>query len=182
MPEKAPTTAKFSFLSSLPPPTLEIVTDKTSHQPEKCQLKPTTPSRTKLITRPWGSRIFAGTALSLNTALPVTSDQADMWYTHRDRSSVHMLDIGRVRRGVPEVVIQKLSYSLPTCLQYNHNTYRDRITVPGRMHFPYFFHIHTYLLSAHVTVQPYIHIHTWLISTKNKYTRFISCRDHTKTW
>ena len=113
---------------------------------------------------------------------PVTRDQADPWYS-RDIANVHMiLGLGRAQQGIPYVVIQKFSYSLQACLQYNHNTYRDRIAVPGRMHIPIFFHIHTYLLSVHVTVPPYNHIKKWMIPTKNKYTRFISCRDHTKTW
>ena len=63
MPEKAPTTADFSLLSSLPPPTSEIVTDKIPHTPEKCQLKPTTPSGKNLLPSMGGARNFAGTAL-----------------------------------------------------------------------------------------------------------------------
>ena len=69
-----------------------------------------------------------------------------------------MLSVSCVLLKIPQVVIQKLSYSLHVCLQYNHNTYRDRIAVTGRMHIPIFFYIHTYLLSAHVTVQPYNNI------------------------
>ena len=61
--EKAPTTADFSLPSSLPPPTSEIVTDKIPHLPDKCQLKPTTPSEKKRLPSMGGARIFAGTAL-----------------------------------------------------------------------------------------------------------------------
>ena len=65
MPEKAPTTADFSLLSSLPPPTLEIVTDKIPHPPEKCQLKPTTQSGKKRFPSMGGALSFSGTALSI---------------------------------------------------------------------------------------------------------------------
>ena len=58
MSEKTPTKADFSLLSSLPPPTSEIVIDKIPYPTEKCQLKPT--SRLPSMGR---ARIFAGTAL-----------------------------------------------------------------------------------------------------------------------
>ena len=63
MPEKTPATADFSLLSSLPPPTSEIITDKIPHLPEKCQLRPTIPSGEKTIAVHGGVRIFDGTAL-----------------------------------------------------------------------------------------------------------------------
>ena len=68
MPEKTLIAANFSLLSSLPPPTSDIVIDKIPHPPEKCQLKPTTPSGNKMIAvhggGGGGAWIFARTALS----------------------------------------------------------------------------------------------------------------------
>ena len=53
MPEKTPTcTTDSSLLTSLPPPTAEIVIDKIPHTPEESQLKPTTPFE-KNDRRPW---------------------------------------------------------------------------------------------------------------------------------
>ena len=75
-----------------------------------------------------------------------------------------------------EIVIQPTRvYSITTV-----HTETASLSLGGFI-FPYFFHIYTHLLSAHFTVQPYNHINKWLVLTKNKYTRFISCRDHTKT-
>ena len=70
MPEKEPTNADFSLLSSLPPPTSEIVTDKIPHPSEKCQLKPTIPSE-KNITVHGGALNFAETAHNILAYFPV---------------------------------------------------------------------------------------------------------------
>ena len=65
MPEKTPTcTTDSSLLTSLPPPTAEIVIDKILHTPEKSQLKPTTPFGKKRSPSIGGARFFAGTALN----------------------------------------------------------------------------------------------------------------------
>ena len=62
MPEKAPTTADFSF--SLPPTTLEIVSDKIPHPPESVNWNPPPLRKKTWLPSMGGARIFAGTALS----------------------------------------------------------------------------------------------------------------------
>ena len=65
MPEKTSTcTTDSSLLTSLPPPTAEIIIDKIPHTPEESQLKPVTPFGKKRSPSMGGARIFAGTALS----------------------------------------------------------------------------------------------------------------------
>ena len=61
MPEKTPDTTDSNLLTSLPPPTSEIVIDKIPHTPEESQLKPTT-LRKKRSPSMGGALIFAGTA------------------------------------------------------------------------------------------------------------------------
>ena len=65
MPEKTSTcTTDSSLLTSLPPPTAEIVIDKIPHTPEESQLKPTTPFEKKRSPSMGGARIFPGTTLN----------------------------------------------------------------------------------------------------------------------
>ena len=65
MPEDVPTTANFSLLSSLPPPTSEIVYCQNTTHNGKVSFETLHPIRKrKRLPSMGGTRIFAGTALT----------------------------------------------------------------------------------------------------------------------